>query len=59
VLNVAALNVVIALAQMAGGPISGSLAPLSDALHNAGDALALLVAWWAARLKRRRPEQDR
>ncbi len=42
---VAALNVVITLAQVVGGLISGSLALLSDALHNAGDVLALLVAW--------------
>lgn len=54
--QVAALNVVITLAQVVGGLISGSLALLSDALHNAGDVLALLVAWWAARLKRRRPD---
>ncbi len=50
---VAALNVVITLAQAAGGLWADSLALLSDALHNASDVLALLLAWWAARLRHR------
>lgn len=41
------LNVVITVAQIIGGIISGSLALISDALHNLSDALAVLLAWIA------------
>ena len=44
------LNVVITLSQIVGGIFSGSLALLSDAMHNFSDVLALLVAWGANRL---------
>jgi len=44
------LNIIITLAQIAGGVMSGSLALLSDAMHNFSDVLALLIAWWANRL---------
>ncbi len=50
---VAAFNVVITLAQVVGGLWADSLALLSDALHNASDVLALLIAWWAAHLRHR------
>jgi cobalt-zinc-cadmium efflux system protein len=44
------LNVGITLAQIAGGIISGSLALISDALHNLSDSLAIMLAWIAGRL---------
>lgn len=44
------LNVIITLSQIVGGILSGSLALLSDAMHNFSDVLALLVAWGANRL---------
>jgi cobalt-zinc-cadmium efflux system protein len=44
------LNVVITLAQIAGGIISGSLALISDALHNLSDSLTVMLAWVAGRL---------
>jgi cobalt-zinc-cadmium efflux system protein len=44
------LNVVITLSQIVGGIFSGSLALLSDAMHNFSDVLALIIAWWANRL---------
>ena len=44
------LNILITLAQIIGGIFSGSLALLSDALHNFSDVLALIIAWWANRL---------
>lgn len=47
------LNVVITLSQIVGGIFSGSLALLSDAMHNFSDVLALLVAWGANRLAAR------
>ncbi|MBN2722030.1 MAG: cation transporter [Campylobacterales bacterium] len=41
------LNAVITLAQIIGGVLSGSLALLSDAMHNFSDVLALVLAWWS------------
>ena len=49
----AALNVVITLAELVGGLLSGSLALLSDAAHNLSDVVAVVVALWARRLSRR------
>jgi len=45
-----ALNSVITVAQIAGGIIAGSLALLSDALHNFSDVMALLISWFAHRI---------
>lgn len=47
------LNVFVTLAQIAGGIISGSLALLSDAAHNLGDSLALILSAVAVRMSRR------
>ncbi len=47
------LNVIITLSQIVGGIISGSLALLSDAMHNFSDVLALLIAYGANRLAAR------
>lgn len=44
------LNSIITAAQIAGGIISGSLALLSDALHNFSDVMALLISWFAHRI---------
>lgn len=44
------LNIVITVAQVIGGVISGSLALISDALHNLSDALAVILAWIAGYL---------
>ncbi len=44
------LNLVITAAQVVGGLLSGSLALLSDALHNLSDSLAVILAWGANRL---------
>ncbi|DAB29981.1 MAG TPA: cation transporter [Sulfurimonas sp. UBA12504] len=44
------LNVIITVAQIIGGIFSGSLALLSDALHNFSDVVALVIAWWANKL---------
>ncbi len=51
------LNVAITGAQVVGGVLSGSLALLSDALHNGSDVVALALAWAAARIKRRPPTE--
>ncbi len=44
------LNVSITIAQIIGGVISGSLALISDALHNLSDSLAVFLAYLADRL---------
>ncbi len=47
------LNVIITLSQIVGGVVSGSLALLSDALHNFSDVIALVIAWWANKIAAR------
>ncbi len=51
-----AINMLLTLAQVIGGIISGSLALIADALHNFSDAAALLIAWVARRIGRRPPD---
>ena len=48
------LNVLITVAQVVGGLISGSLALISDALHNFSDVLSLLFSYVASRLSRKK-----
>ncbi|MDQ2090589.1 cation diffusion facilitator family transporter [Marimonas arenosa] len=48
-----AVNLVLTLAQIVAGVISGSLALIGDAVHNMSDALSLLVALSARRIGRR------
>ena len=52
------LNVVITLAQIVGGIISGSLALISDALHNFSDVLSLTFSLIAHKLSRRKASLD-
>lgn len=52
------LNVVITVAQVIGGIISGSLALLSDALHNFSDVLSLIFSFVAHKLSRRKASLD-
>ncbi|PTN09372.1 cation diffusion facilitator family transporter [Mangrovibacterium marinum] len=47
------LNIVITIAQVIGGIISGSLALISDAIHNLSDGVAVLLAYIADRLGQR------
>ncbi len=47
------LNVIITVAQFIGGFLSGSLALLSDAMHNLSDVASLLIAYWANRLSKK------
>lgn len=49
----AALNSAITLAEFVGGLLSGSLALLSDAVHNASDVVSLALAIWARRVGRK------
>ena len=47
------LNVIITAAQVIGGIISGSLALLSDALHNFTDVLSLVISFVANKLAKK------
>ena len=47
-----AINMLLALAQVIGGIVSGSLALIADALHNFSDAASLLIAWVARKIGR-------
>jgi len=49
------LNVIITLSQIIGGIYSGSLALLSDALHNFSDVMTLVITYVANRMARRSP----
>lgn len=53
------INIFIAVIELIGGVISGSLALLSEALHNAGDAISILLSYIAFRFskKERSPEK--
>jgi len=48
------LNILITLAQLIGGIISGSLSLLSDALHNFSDVLSLIISYIATKLSKRK-----
>ncbi len=50
------LNVIITAAQIIGGFISGSLALLSDAVHNLSDVLSLIISYVANILARRKKQ---
>jgi cobalt-zinc-cadmium efflux system protein len=45
-------NMLLTLAQVIGGFISGSLSLIADALHNFSDAASLLIAWVARKIGR-------
>ena len=48
-----ALNFIITLVEVIGGLLSGSLALLSDALHNFSDGISVIVTFIALRLSKR------
>jgi len=53
------LNILITASQVVGGLVSGSLALLSDALHNFSDVLSLLVSYIANKLSKKEASFDR
>jgi cobalt-zinc-cadmium efflux system protein len=53
------LNIVITIAQVVGGIISGSLALLSDALHNFTDVISLIISWIANKLVKKKASLKR
>ena len=50
IVSVTLLNLAITLAEFVGGMLSGSLALLSDSLHNLSDTLAIVLSYAAHRL---------
>lgn len=47
------VNLLLTVAQVIGGIVSGSLAMIADALHNFSDAASLVIAFWARKIARR------
>jgi len=52
-------NMLLTVAQVVGGIVSGSLSLIADALHNFSDASALLLAWLARRIGRQPADELR
>jgi cobalt-zinc-cadmium efflux system protein len=52
------LNILISVVQILGGIISGSLALISDALHNLSDGAAIIISYIALRLKQKDNSQS-
>ncbi|ODR92131.1 cation diffusion facilitator family transporter [Sinorhizobium alkalisoli] len=53
------LNIGIALAELVGGVLSGSLSLIADAAHNASDAASIGVSFVAWRISKREPDRRR
>lgn len=47
------VNVLLTVAQIIGGVLSGSLALIADAIHNLSDAVSLAIAFYARKIARR------
>ncbi len=50
---VALLNLLITIAEFIGGVVSGSLALLSDAVHNLSDTVSILISYYAFNISKR------
>ena len=53
------LNILITVSQVIGGLVSGSLALLSDALHNFSDVLSLIVSYIATVLSKKKASTNK
>ncbi len=53
------LNILITISQVIGGLISGSLALLSDALHNFSDVLSLIISYGATVLSKKKASSNK
>ncbi|MCB0444411.1 MAG: cation transporter [Gelidibacter sp.] len=53
------LNILITVAQVIGGLLSGSLSLLSDALHNFSDVISLIVSYVASKLSKQKASINR
>jgi cobalt-zinc-cadmium efflux system protein len=52
------LNIVITAAQIVGGILSGSLALISDALHNFSDVLTLVFSYFAYKISKKKASMN-
>jgi cobalt-zinc-cadmium efflux system protein len=52
------VNMILTVAQIVGGMVSGSLALIADAIHNLSDAVALIIAFTARKIARRPANED-
>jgi len=52
------VNVLLTVAQIVGGLVSGSVSLIADAVHNFSDAGALIVAYIAQKISSRPPNQE-
>lgn len=52
-----AINVLLTGVEVAVGIASSSTALIADGLHNLNDAAALVIAWWAARMAKRKADE--
>jgi len=50
------LNIIITVAEVIGGIISGSISLLTEALHNFSDVLSLLLSYFTNRIAQRKPD---
>lgn len=57
-LAVTILNIIITVVELIGGVISGSLALLSDAFHNFGDSVSIVISYFAQVIGKR-PETSK
>lgn len=48
-----AINLLLTVAQIVGGVVSGSIALIADAVHNLSDAISLMIAFFARKIARR------
>jgi len=54
-----AINLLLTVAQVVGGVLSGSLSLVADALHNFSDAAGLLLAMIARCISKRPADEER
>ena len=59
ILRVTLLNALITVAELIGGLVSGSLALLSDSVHNLSDTAAIALSYFANRVARRPRDSKR
>ena len=52
-----AINIGVSTVELAAGLFTGSLALISDAIHNIGDSMTLLTTYIAMRISKREPDE--
>jgi cobalt-zinc-cadmium efflux system protein len=52
------LNLAFSVFEMIGGVVTGSVAIISDAVHDMGDALSIGVSWYLEKKSKRQPDEE-